>query len=398
MTYASGVGGANGTIYLLVNPSRESGNLNGFRLWTSTDKGATFTLVNNNVPNNPNVLTADKPMIKANGTDLYVSGKSFGSTTIWADHSGNGGNTWDSFQTLDTAFPSNGSDIAISAGTVYVFWLQGSGSGPYVNKLRYAWLPSGGSWSTSHDFGITLNSTGAFGTGQLLRSSTAASSDFFDSNGFPRVAVANGRIYVVYADLPYAGSAADRGDIWLAEGLINADHSLTLNGARKVNNDGTTTDQWNPSIAVNLSGTEIFVGYYSRQNDPNNSWIMAYGAKANISGGLATATFDCFPIAPTAFQPLFAGTSAPALGGWAYDPVWPQVGVCLDTTARYAGTGACTNVITADTYVNFCADDYTWAGADSSFFYFAWCDRSRNFGTVPNVRPDEDVKFAKIRQ
>ena len=49
-------------------------------------------------------------------------------------------------------------------------------------------------------------------------------------------------------------------------------------------------------------------------------------------------------------------------------------------------------------YVHFCADDYTWVSADSNFFYFAWCDRTRTFGTPPNSRPDADVKFAKTKQ
>jgi hypothetical protein len=50
------------------------------------------------------------------------------------------------------------------------------------------------------------------------------------------------------------------------------------------------------------------------------------------------------------------------------------------------------------TYVHFCADDYTWSVSDSNYFYFAWCDRSRVFGTAPNLRPDTDIKFAKIKR
>jgi hypothetical protein len=68
----------------------------------------------------------------------------------------------------------------------------------------------------------------------------------------------------------------------------------------------------------------------------------------------------------------------------------------------YDGHNLCANTalsgVTDSTYVNFCADDYTWTGADSACFYFAWCDRSRTFGTPPNTRPDADVKFARIRQ
>ena len=46
-------------------------------------------------------------------------------------------------------------------------------------------------------------------------------------------------------------------------------------------------------------------------------------------------------------------------------------------------------------YIHFCADDYTWSGADDIYFYFSWCDRTRKY---QNVRPDADVAFAKIRQ
>jgi len=113
------------------------------------------------------------------------------------------------------------------------------------------------------------------------------------------------------ADLRSRTSITERGDIFLAEFTTNSNHTLTLVTVRKVNTDNTATDQWNPAITANPQGTELFIGYYSRQNDPvNNSWIMAYGAKAVIANGLAAATFDCAPISPTSFLPVFAGTNA----------------------------------------------------------------------------------------
>jgi hypothetical protein len=137
---------------------------------------------------------------------------------------------------------------------------------------------------------------------------------------------------------------------------------------------------------------------------------MAYGAKANITNGLALATFECVPISPTSFPPLFAGStnSTPPENYWLYDTVWAQRGVCLDTNGVFEGVYEGTNCSpggsspleqgTGETYVHFCADDYTWSVAGSSFFYFAWCDRSRTFGTAPHTRPDADVKLSKIRQ
>ena len=267
-------------------------------------------------------------------------------------------------------------------------------------------------WSSTASIGPQLNSTNASnnGSGNPLRFA-GATNDFFADNSFPHVAYASGCIYIVYADTPSSGWTVDRGDIFLLEAqVVWSNHSLTNTaGPRKVNTDHTETDQWDPSIVANPSGSELFIGYYSRQNDPTtNSWTMAFGARAFITNGLASVTFDCFPVSPTQFQPMFAGTNAPS-NVWAFEPVWPQGCLCLDTNAVYANVIDCTGIScpnwpnqssgfeTDGTYANFCADDYTWSVSDSNYFYFAWCDRSRTNGIAPKTRPDADIKLAKIR-
>ena len=175
-----------------------------------------------------------------------------------------------------------------------------------------------------------------------------------------------------------------------------------------MDNDRTQTDQWDPSIAANPSGTELFIGYYSRQNHPvTNEWIMAYGAKGYITNGLSQATFECFPISPTNFLPVFAGTVATSNKVFKFEPVWPAAGACVDTNDLYqgawgGGNTACPSGIFGpfptgadNNYVHFCADDYTWSSSDSTYFYFAWCDRTHMY---QNTRPDQDIKFAKIKQ
>lgn len=278
------------------------------------------------------------------------------------------------------------------------------------NVLRYASLSTNHVWSSAASFGPQITSTNSVnGSGQLLRSSGASTTDFFDDNCYPRVAYANSNIYVVYADLSSITSTTDRGDIFLIEAAVNwTNHNLSVtSGPRKVNNDRTQTDQWNPSIAANPSGTELFIGYYSRQEDPvSNSWIKAYGAKAYITNGLAKATFECIPISLTNFQPVFAGTSATSNNVWTFDPVWPAAGACIDTNDVYqgpwsGGVSICPSGPflfphgTGTEYVNFCADDYTWCAADNNYFYFAWCDRTRKY---QNTRADADINFAKVRQ
>ena len=146
----------------------------------------------------------------------------------------------------------------------------------------------------------------------------------------------------------------------------------------------------------------MFIGYYSRHNRPSQSeLIKAYGSKANIANGLAGATFDLIPLSPTAFAPLFPGSvvSTPPENSWMFDPVWPQAGVCLDSNA--SAIFPCpdeSSQRTQNVYQHFMADDYTWAGSDGTYFYYAWCDRSLNFTSGGHSRPDANIRFGKVKQ
>lgn len=150
-----------------------------------------------------------------------------------------------------------------------------------------------------------------------------------------------------------------------------------------------------------------FIGYYRRQDRPaDNDLIPAYGVKADISNGVANAMFDMFPIGPTAFPPLFPGTTADPCNWWEYDHVFAQAGVCLNESAMVVPCPPppdpnyppwdCPHP-TSTTYQHFMADDYTWAAADGSYFYFAWCDRSLAYDSGQGVRPDPNIRFARIK-
>ena len=415
-----------GEIYLLANPSREAGEQVGFRLWKSSDLGITFTDPTQVLPA---ILQADKPVLKvnnfpglANSGHLYVGGSGtlvFGDLgAVYVGHSSSGGASWDEPTPMEPY--SNGIDITFRPnGTVYAFYLHRdfgpNGSERHTNWIKYRWLsPGQTNWSgplvmSAHGTRPQLYSEQRNGRGRLKRFGTADEDDYFENNAFPRVAVnpVSGRIYVVYADLPALGSTADRGDIFLNEGVPNSDGSLSWTGAQKVNIDATATDQWNPSISVNPAGTKVFIGYYSRQEDPSaNQMIRAYGAKVEISNGQITANICNFPIGVTPFPPLFAGTigSSPPSEPWRCDAVWPQGSVYMTrSNASYNPLfNDPLNFITNDGYKNFCADDYTWTVADNTYFYFAWCDRSLpswfQFNQTWYQRPDANISFAKIRQ
>ncbi|MEK7675144.1 MAG: hypothetical protein AAB676_04825 [Verrucomicrobiota bacterium] len=409
---------ANGAIYLLVNPSREPSTWRGFRLWKSTDNGQSFALLNSDVFGGA-VTMSDKPMIAvnnypglSNSGHLYVAGSCLaGGAVVWCSHSADGGVTWDAPQILG---PGHGADIAIrSNGTIYVFYLVSTLNGStYQNSIQYRWRRLANNyWNgpeavPAHPDSELLYSVNSNASGNLKRSNSAAPEDYFISNGFPRVAVnpVNGRIYLVYADLPYPGSTTNRGDIFVQDAWPHGDGSLDghWSGAIRVNNDATQTDQWNPAVAINPAGTVLFVGYYSRQSRPTqNDLIMAYGSKANISSGLVGATFDMIPIS-TPFPPLFPGTtqSTPPGNVWMYDHVWVQTGVCFDVNAYLVDCGSVNKYEgpVNSPYQNFMADDYAWVSADGSYFYYAWCDRSDTYFSGGNSRPDPNIRLGKIRQ
>jgi hypothetical protein len=217
---------------------------------------------------------------------------------------------------------------------------------------------------------------------------------------------------VVCSDVPSTTSVTGQGNIFLAEAVIANNGSLELAwGPVRINNDGTQTDRWCPAITVEPGGTELFIGYYSRQNDPtNNSLIMAYGAKGDVANGLANATFYCFPISPTQFPPLFAGSNSVA--SMQYDPVYAaESAACWDAyaiircfpTERPVSCQCANTILGSFGNANWFQDDNTWAAADSNYFYYAWCDRSRTWtnvigGTNYTTRADADVKLAKILQ
>jgi len=131
----------------------------------------------------------------------------------------------------------------------------------------------------------------------------------------------------------------------------------------------------------------------------------------NIGNGLTNATIDCFPISPTAFPPLFNGTNDPTK--LQFDPVYPpgdlpdgvDFYLCFDQWARVQTNALdcpTNDVPMSDGIPHFFQDDNTWADADTNYFYYAWCDRSRTWTWTAlgaqKTCPDADVKFAKIRQ
>jgi len=107
------------------------------------------------------------------------------------------------------------------------------------------------------------------------------------TNRFPHVAVnsVNGNIYLAYND-KITPASSDKADIFFEQ---STDGGATWSEPTQVNDDGTTTDQWNPNVVVSPSGDRLGIFYYSRQDDTtNNNLFRYYGRIGIISGGTVT--------------------------------------------------------------------------------------------------------------
>ena len=127
----------------------------------------------------------------------------------------------------------------------------------------------------------------------------------FRSNEFPHAVVnpVNGDIYATFANNP---AGVDKADIFVVQ---STDGGATWGPAVRVNDDATTTDQWQPTLAITPDGANLGIFYYSRQEDTvNNNLFKFYGRTASISGSTLTFT-PSFAISDVASLPEFGRDS-----------------------------------------------------------------------------------------
>ncbi|MBI1760867.1 MAG: putative Ig domain-containing protein [Acidobacteria bacterium] len=285
-------GAGNGNVYLL---SRNFGAGNGIFFYRSTDNGNTFG---------------------PSGGTLIVGGNQGAYVTVGPDHA------------------------------VYAFWFAGASL--QVRK--------------STDFGVTFGAAVTVASGLVggtngdlgltgLRQGTGSFSGFRSSE-FPHAAVnpINGNLYVTYNN---KGAGADKADVFVVQ---STDGGATWSAPVKVNDDATTTDQWQPTLAVTPDGTKLGIFYYSRQEDAaNNNLFKYYGRVASISGATLT------------FAPSFAVSSVASL---------PEFGRDSLINSVYMG-------------------DYNTAAATNGAFHVVWSDNRDDLAGGAG-RKDPNVYYQKV--
>src|SRR4029077_5083761 len=135
-----------------------------------------------------------------------------------------------------------------------------------------------------------------------------------------------GNMYCAYNDKVTAADP-DKSNIYLVQ---STDGGATWSARTQVNDDGTTTDQWQPNVVVSPAGDRIGVFYYSRQGDAGNNLFKYYGRIGAIVGPAITFSPSA-AVSDTASFPEFgrdAVINATYMGD--YDQAYARVGGTFD--------------------------------------------------------------------
>ena len=206
--------------------------------------------------------------------NVYLAARNFpgtGSATpagVFFSRSTNAGDTW----STPLQISSGGQGVNVVVGTdhsVYVFWYESS-----TIRMRKS-TDQGASFAAA----VTVATLTGIGTNGSLGLE-------FRSNSFAQAAVnpVSGAIYLVYNDDP---AGADRGNIFFRQ---STNGGATWSAATIVNDDAGTTDQFFPTLAIDPSGTRLFVGWYDRRTT-NNTYIANMGAIANVNPATNSISF-----------------------------------------------------------------------------------------------------------
>jgi len=284
----------NGNIYMTTLSF--NGSL--LKMFRSIDNGLTFQPSVNALNNGS--ASYDKEWVAVDNFggpgqgNVYVVARDFGSTNgIVFTKSTNGGLTFSAPVTVTTASGVQGANIVVNADhSLSAFWYQ-TGS---IQTRR------------STDFGATFSApvtvstlvtTGTNGDLGLTRSNTV--STVFRSNAFPSVQAnptVPGNIYLAFAD---RGTGGDKANIRFTQ---STDYGATWSAPVILNTDGTTRDQWQPSVRVSPNGLRVAVSWYDRRNDTNNTAIDYYARSAVVTGNTLAFGTD-FRLTDATFLPDF---------------------------------------------------------------------------------------------
>jgi len=259
----------------------------GLALYRSDDDCLTFTFVSQIATGNDDkeIMAIDNEPTSPFYGRIYIVWTDFGlNAQIYSIHSANAGTTW----STQLALSVNGDDTQgawptiAPNGDVYVAWLKWLAPGFPTGDVE---VPVFRSTNGGTSYAALVPPV----TGQdNPRDSAATTSCGRPALGgnirnlpSPQIVFRNGFLHAVYSYDANGFGVGDASDIFYRR--YNATTSTWLPEV-KINDDATTTDQWQPTIAVGAQN-QVTIGYYSKQNDTANNRAFDYYSRTSYDGG-----------------------------------------------------------------------------------------------------------------
>jgi hypothetical protein len=216
---------------------------------------------------------------------------------VWIDF-GNGGRIFSTFSTDAGATWSTQLAISGAGEDVQGAWPTIAPNGDiYVSWLR--WLPPGGFPNGDVEVPVVRSTNGGVSYSALAPAMTGQANprDATASNAAncnrpaikgnirllpsPQIVFRGGFLHAVYSYDPDGFNTGDVIDVFYRryDPVGN-----TWGPEIRINDDGTTTDQYQPTLAVGAAG-QVTVGYYSRQNDVANNLLFDYYSRTSFDNG-----------------------------------------------------------------------------------------------------------------
>ncbi|RJQ14157.1 MAG: exo-alpha-sialidase [Nitrospiraceae bacterium] len=265
----------------------------GLSLWKSTNSCQSFSYVGPihvGSGDDKELMAVDNNPSSPYYGRIYVGWTNFslGANRNQTTYSNNGGASWSAAVSL----PSSGVNgqgmwpAVAPNGDVYFAVLNRASS---IGGLQDQWVYK------STNGGVSWTKMTNIGTGQLRPENAASSSacgrqalnaDIRNLSS-PQIAIhadaAAPAGYVVHAIYPYDsdGAGADQSNVFYRR---STDGAVSWSAEVKLNDDGTSRDQWFPAIAVNSNGA-VAASWYDRRLDTGNVNFDRYAA-ISMDGGL----------------------------------------------------------------------------------------------------------------
>lgn len=263
----------------------------GLGIYRSDDDCMSFTFVNQFVSggDDKEIMVVDNSGGSYDGR-LYVVWTDFGAgNRIFEIHSADGGVTWSTQAALSApgvdvqgAWPAVGPN-----GHVYVAWLAWIGSGwPDGNlEIQVSRSTDGGAtWTpVTPPMSNQVGPRDSTASGTCGRPALKGNIRYLPS---PQIAIDSAdNVHVTYTYDPDGFNTGDVSNVYYRK---STDGGATWQPEVLINDDGGTTDQYQPTLSIG-AGNVVTVGYYSRQHDPGSNLLLDYYSRTSFDAGATWA-------------------------------------------------------------------------------------------------------------